>query len=85
MAYFGFQWGVRSGYRKQMRDRGVVAELKARAERIAEAAGPGFVAEVDPESGRRRTPRASVRTDTFEAMLAQARGNVLERSIDAGR
>lgn len=85
MAYFGFQWNVRTGYREQMRDPGVVAELKDRAERIAKAAGPGFVVDVDTESGRRRTPRASVRTDTFEARLAEARDHVLERAIDAGR
>lgn len=85
MILSGFQWNVRTGYRELMRSPGVVAQLSERADRIADAAGDGFVVDVDQESGRRRTPRASVRTGTFEARLAEARDHVLERAIDAGR
>jgi hypothetical protein len=85
MAYFGFTWNVKTGYRELMRSPGVVAELSDRADRIAEAAGEGFVVDVEVESGRRRTPRSSVRTGTFDARLAQARNPVIERAIDAGR
>lgn len=85
MILTGFQWNVRTGYRQLMRSPGVVAQLSDRADRIADAAGGGFVVDVDLESGRRRTPRASVRTGTFEARLAESRDHVLERAIDAGR
>ena len=85
MILSGFKGNVRTGYRELMRSPGVVAELSGRADRIADAAGAGFVVDVDLESGRRRTPRSSVRTGTFDARLAEARDHVLERAIDAGR
>lgn len=58
------------------------AGLLERAEKIATAAGPGMVASV--AVGRVRA-RASVITDTDEAILAEAGTRELTRAIDAGR
>jgi len=80
-----YVWHVTTGYRELQRDPSVVELLTASVQRTARAAGPGFEADVTLEAGRRRTPRASVRTATFEARLAEARDHVLERAIDAGR
>lgn len=60
----------------------VLEELTRRAIRIAVAAGPGM--EVDEELGPHRA-RASVRTATFEAMRAEAKGRALTKALDAGR
>lgn len=85
MIVFGFKWNVRTGYRDLMRDPAVAALIRERADRIAEAAGEGFEADVQPRSGRRQVPRGSVRTATARAREVEARTHALERSIDAGR
>jgi hypothetical protein len=85
MIYSNFRWNITTGYRELQRTQPVVDLLEGSAERIARAAGPGFEVDVTPQAGRRRTPRVSVRTATFEARLAEARDHVLERAIDAGR
>jgi tRNA A37 threonylcarbamoyltransferase TsaD len=60
----------------------VQAELKARADRIAAAAGPGMEASVRVGVNR---ARASVFTATEEARDAEARRRSLTRALDAGR
>ena len=57
-------------------------DLEQRADRIANAAGPGF--ESDSAVGRNRA-RATVWTDTFEARYAEATTRDLTRAIDFGR
>lgn len=60
----------------------VQADLLARGERIAAAAGPGH--EVESFVGRNRA-RVTVRTETFEAMAAEAEDRNLTRAFGAGR
>jgi len=57
-------------------------DLKLRADRIAAAAGPGFVAEVRWGKGR---ALASVTATTPDAMRAEANDRVLTKALDAGR
>ena len=71
-----------SGVREILKSEGVGSDLLARAERIAAAAGDGFVAESSVGATR---ARASVRTDTSEARLAESNDRALTRAIDAGR
>lgn len=60
----------------------VQADLKARANRIAAAAGEGMVASV--QVGKTRA-RASVITATQKARENEARNRSLTRALDAGR
>ncbi|MBW3663571.1 MAG: hypothetical protein KY469_10770 [Actinobacteria bacterium] len=73
---------TRNGPRLLRQSAGVAADLAARAERIAAAAGPGMV--VDTRIGKSRA-RASVIASTPQARRAEATGRALTRSIDAGR
>lgn len=59
----------------------VRADLQRRGNAIAASAGPGHSAELT------FTDRAAVfiRTDTIEAMRAEARDRTLTRALDAGR
>jgi hypothetical protein len=57
-------------------------DLKARADRIAEAAGDGMLASV--RVGKTRA-RASILTDTIAAKRAEAKDRALTRALDAGR
>jgi len=70
------------GVRELLQSPEVQADLRARAERIAAAAGPGHVVETSVGSTR---ARAVVITSTFDAMLAEARDRNLTRAISAGR
>lgn len=83
--YYGFKWNVATGYRELQRRAAVAALLKEKADAMAAACGPGYASDVEAESGRRRTPRASVRTVTFDAHLDEARNHTLERNIDVAR
>lgn len=60
----------------------IQADLQARAERIAAAAGDGH--EVEVSNGKNRA-RRTVRTATTEARIAEATDQTLTRAIDAGR
>lgn len=60
----------------------VLAEVRARANRVRDAAGPGF--EASSMVGRNRA-RASVRADTFSARVRNSRQNILLRALEAGR
>ena len=60
----------------------VQRDLRARAERIAAAAGDGMTAELGVGKNR---ARAQVYTETIDAMRAEADDRALTRAIDAGR
>jgi len=62
----------------------VQADLRARAERIAAAAGDSEDYEVDSRVGATRA-RASVRTASYAAMKDEAKNRTLTRALDAGR
>jgi hypothetical protein len=65
-----------------LKDERVRADLEGRAKRIAAQAGPGM--SYDSIIGRNRA-RATVWTDTPEAMVNEARSGSLSSAIDAGR
>jgi hypothetical protein len=62
----------------------VQADLRARVERIAAAAGDSEDYEVDTRVGATRA-RASVRTASYAAMRDEAKNRTLTRALDAGR
>lgn len=66
---------------------GVMADLDARASRIAHAAGPGFTRRQARKgtAGRRPRARASVGTTDYKSRRKQADENVLQRALNAGR
>ena len=64
----------------------VQADIKARAERIASAAGDGFVVTpVTTNMSRSGRARVAVITGNADAMLAEANDRALTKAIDAGR
>lgn len=65
-----------------LRSKEVTADLEARGNRIAAAAGPGM--EVSTVQGKDRVS-VFVTTATTEARLAEAETRALTGSIDAGR
>lgn len=71
-----------SGARAILTSGAVQAFLKAKADRIAAAAGSGMVAHSNPGSSR---ARAAVVTSTKKAMRAEATDRALTRALDAGR
>ncbi len=72
----------RQGVRDLLRSPEVEADLRRRAEAIARAAGPGFVADADTSATR---ARAWVWPDTREAREAESERAALTSAIDAGR
>lgn len=79
----GFRIEVNSaGIRSILQSSEVQEFLRAKAERIAAAAGDGM--EVSSTIGATRA-RASVTTATRAAMLAEANDRALTSAIDAGR
>jgi hypothetical protein len=70
-----------AGMKAILRAPGVQADLRARADRIAAAAGPGMKAESHPTS----RARATVWTSTHAARRAEADHHALSRAFDAGR
>lgn len=72
----------RDGVRQLLTGPEIEADLAARAERIAAAAGDGF--EASTTIGRTRA-RASVISTTAAAIVAEANDHVLTTAIDAGR
>lgn len=83
MAKPQIKWNLK-GFRVLRTDPKVRADLEARAERIADAAGEGYVTDSGITRGRGRA-RASVRTGTPESMEDNAKNNTLIRSLDRGR
>lgn len=80
------KWNLK-GFRDLRNAPGVLADLDRRANKIAEAAGEGFEARPAKPGTRGSAPRgrASVGTYTFEGNRRQAKSNVLENAIWAGR
>ena len=72
----------KSGVAKLLRAEGIAADLAARGDRIAAAAGDGFESRV--WQGRDRV-RATIRTGTMEARRAEAEDRALSRALAAGR
>lgn len=70
------------GLNKIMTSAPVQAEVARRAKRMADAAGPGFEAVVNPH---KYTARAFVRTADAKGARRQADEAVLERVMGAGR
>lgn len=70
------------GFDEVRRSEGVRADLAARAQRIASAAGPGFETKATLNPGR---AGVLVYADTHEAMVAEAEDKALTRAIDSGR
>lgn len=70
------------GFNQLRTSPGVMADLTARARRIASAAGEGMVAET--RRGRARG-RASVHTGSYAARKAQSENRALSRALDSGR
>lgn len=64
-----------------LNDPGVRADLVRRGVAIAQAAGEG----VEVHEGGKSRARITVRTETFEAMYAEATDRTLTRALDAGR
>lgn len=76
-----FKWDA-AGFRALLQSGEVAADLEARGSAIAAAAGPGH--EVETYVGKTRV-RVTVRTETREAMLAEAQDRTLTNALDAGR
>lgn len=75
------QWN-RKAAAEILKSPAVLADVRRRADRVADAAGPGF--EASSMVGRNRA-RASVRADTFSARVRNSRQNILLRALEAGR
>lgn len=73
----------RNGFRGLRTAPGVRADIRRRAEAVAEAAGPGV--EVLPEQEPWSRARALVGPVTVEAARRTAEGNDLLRALEAGR
>jgi len=72
----------RAGVRQLLRGPEMVADMERRAERVADAAGPGH--RVDAAPGRNRA-RAVVITESWEARWAEATTRALTRALRAAR
>lgn len=75
------RWKV-AGFRALRTSPGVTRDIAARAEVIAFACGPGFVARSN--TGRNRS-RAAVITADARAIRRNARDNTIMRNLNAGR
>lgn len=81
MAKTRIKWNI-AGFRQLRLEPGVIADLGERADRIADAAGPGY--EASTFEGQNRG-RASVITADFNAIRDNAKNQSLLRNLDAGR
>lgn len=72
----------KSSFRKFLTSPELLPELQKRVDRIAAAAGEGYVGRVNP--GRKRH-RGAVITTTGDAIRDNARNNTLVRALDAGK
>ena len=59
----------------------VLSEVDSAAERVASAAGEGFVAEHAQETGGRVRGRAAVHTTDFDSMRRNAKDNTLVKAL----
>lgn len=72
-----------AGVNEVMKSPGARADLDARGQRMARAAGPGFVAVSNDD--HRWVARTWVQPETAAARRREARDDALKRAIDAGR
>lgn len=88
MAKPRIKWNVQ-GFYELRSEPGVVADLEARAEAVAAAAGEsGFHYETGSQQGAKKPQgrwRTSVVTADFDAILDNARHQTLLKALDAGR
>lgn len=63
----------------------VAAEIGARAERIANAAGPGYAAGTVRATGGRGRARVTVKTTTTTARRREAKNHTLLKALQAGK
>jgi hypothetical protein len=70
------------GIRQLLRSDEVEADLKRRADAVAQAAGDGHAASSAKGSNR---ARASVVTETFDAIRSESENHTLTAALDAGR
>lgn len=77
----------KKGFTELLHHPRVKADLKRRADAIAAAAGDGFRSgEVrEGQKGRRRRAHNVVITDSTKGRIRQARRNILQRALYAGR
>lgn len=73
----------RKGFRDLLRDPGVRQNLRERAQRVADAAGPGV--EILPEQEPHTRAHLVVGPVTPEAARRVAKDNTLLRALEAGR
>lgn len=82
----GIQYN-RAALESILKSPGVLADVRSRAERVRDAAGPGF--EISSMIGAGRSAagraRASVRAESFSARVRNSRENILLRALEAGR
>lgn len=71
------------GFDKLRKLPAIQQDLKRRADKIAAAAGEGFV--VDPVFEGQKRARVRVYAESFAAKRAEANDGALTRAIDAGR
>lgn len=74
----------RGAFRELRTQPAVVADIEARAERIAAACGDGFEVRSEVAGGRGRA-RSVVLATTLRAMVRNARDHTMLRNLDAGR
>lgn len=72
----------RAGVRALLQSPEMLANLRERAHRIANAAGEGFEVEMTTSATR---AHATIRTATWAARRAEARDRALTKALDAGR
>lgn len=70
------------GFRELRKHPNVKADLMRRAQKVADAAGDGFEASESPGKNR---ARATVGTRSYSARRRQAKDNVLQRALSAGK
>lgn len=77
-------WRI-AGFRELRTLDGVMADLAARGERIARAAGPGYESSGARVTGGRGRGRVSVKTATTTARRNESKTHNLLRALNAGK
>lgn len=78
-------WKTGTPWQKLRTQPALLAELNARAEAIARAAGPGYETRPAAATGGRVRGRAAVITGTPAAVRDNAKNHTLMRALGAGR
>lgn len=83
MAKPKIEWNM-AGFRELRKAPGVAADVLARANRIANAAGPGHEVSAGTSGGRGRA-NATVSAESQDAKASESENMTLTKSLDAGR